>query len=61
MFLCSMQLKSYQLVGLNWLALLHSQNLNGILADEMVRTAIHTYNFVLNFCVELMPTTMLLI
>ena len=31
-----MQLKAYQLVGLNWLALLHSQNLNGILADEMV-------------------------
>eukprot|EP00058_Branchiostoma_floridae_P004301 XP_002589789.1 hypothetical protein BRAFLDRAFT_90470 [Branchiostoma floridae] len=31
----SMQLKPYQLVGLNWLALLHSQGTNGILADEM--------------------------
>ncbi len=33
---CSAQLKPYQLVGLNWLAMLHAQNLNGILADEMV-------------------------
>ncbi|KAI8498571.1 ATP-dependent helicase smarcad1 [Branchiostoma belcheri] len=31
----SLQLKPYQLVGLNWLALLHSQGINGILADEM--------------------------
>eukprot|EP01147_Barroeca_monosierra_P001254 gene1254-4463_t len=29
------QLKSYQLVGLNWLALLDSHNVNAILADEM--------------------------
>jgi len=28
-------LRNYQLVGLNWLALLHSKQLNGILADEM--------------------------
>eukprot|EP01117_Protostelium_nocturnum_P009544 TRINITY_DN3404_c2_g1_i1.p1 TRINITY_DN3404_c2_g1~~TRINITY_DN3404_c2_g1_i1.p1 ORF type:complete len:948 (+),score=423.18 TRINITY_DN3404_c2_g1_i1:53-2845(+) len=29
------KLKSYQIVGLNWLALIHEQKLNGILADEM--------------------------
>lgn len=28
-------LKEYQLVGLNWLNLLHLENVNGILADEM--------------------------
>eukprot|EP01052_Picozoa_sp_SAG31_P002399 SAG31_NODE_84_length_27014_cov_3.743006_26_plen_223_part_00 len=28
-------LKPYQLVGLNWLYLLHKQDLNGVLADEM--------------------------
>lgn len=28
-------LKEYQLVGLNWLNLLHVENINGILADEM--------------------------
>ena len=32
-----MQLKPYQVFGLNWLVLLHSEDLNGILADEMVR------------------------
>ncbi|XP_041463476.1 SWI/SNF-related matrix-associated actin-dependent regulator of chromatin subfamily A containing DEAD/H box 1A-like [Lytechinus variegatus] len=31
----SMQLKPYQLVGLNWLKLMHSEQVNGILADEM--------------------------
>ncbi|KAL1131076.1 hypothetical protein AAG570_012313 [Ranatra chinensis] len=30
-----LQLKGYQMVGLNWLALMHKQNLSGILADEM--------------------------
>jgi len=29
-------LKPYQLIGLNWLALLHQNKLSGILADEMV-------------------------
>ncbi|XP_043106736.1 SWI/SNF-related matrix-associated actin-dependent regulator of chromatin subfamily A containing DEAD/H box 1b isoform X2 [Puntigrus tetrazona] len=29
------QLKPYQLIGLNWLALLHQNTLSGILADEM--------------------------
>ncbi|KAI1900229.1 hypothetical protein AGOR_G00047850 [Albula goreensis] len=31
------QLKPYQLIGLNWLVLLHQHKLSGILADEMVR------------------------
>lgn len=31
----SMQLKGYQLIGLNWLVLMHEQGLNGVLADEM--------------------------
>uniref|UniRef100_W5N5I9 DNA helicase n=1 Tax=Lepisosteus oculatus TaxID=7918 RepID=W5N5I9_LEPOC len=30
-----MQLKPYQLIGLNWLVLLHKNKLSGILADEM--------------------------
>lgn len=30
-----LKLTSYQLVGLNWLTVLHNQGLNGILADEM--------------------------
>lgn len=29
------QLKDYQLKGLNWLANLYEQGINGILADEM--------------------------
>ena len=29
------KLKQYQMIGLNWLVLMHKQNLNGILADEM--------------------------
>ena len=30
-----MRLKNYQLVGLNWLRVLHDTDVNGILADEM--------------------------
>lgn len=30
-----MKLTSYQLIGLNWLVLLHNRGINGILADEM--------------------------
>eukprot|EP00966_Prymnesium_polylepis_P259127 5985061-Prymnesium_polylepis.1 len=30
------QLKEYQMAGLRWLVSLHNNNLNGILADEMV-------------------------
>ena len=29
------RLSMYQLIGLNWLVLMHKQSLNGILADEM--------------------------
>lgn len=29
------KLADYQLIGLNWLAIIHSQGMNGILADEM--------------------------
>lgn len=32
---CSLKLASYQMVGLNWLLVLHHKGLNGILADEM--------------------------
>ncbi|XP_052088062.1 SWI/SNF-related matrix-associated actin-dependent regulator of chromatin subfamily A containing DEAD/H box 1A-like isoform X5 [Mytilus californianus] len=31
----SYQLKPFQMVGLNWLRIMHTQHLNGILADEM--------------------------
>jgi SWI/SNF-related matrix-associated actin-dependent regulator 1 of chromatin subfamily A len=31
----SLRLTNYQMVGLNWLAVLHAQRVNGILADEM--------------------------
>ncbi|KAI1082952.1 SNF2 family N-terminal domain-containing protein [Whalleya microplaca] len=31
----SIQLKSYQLLGLNWMSLLHSKGYSGILADDM--------------------------
>eukprot|EP01047_Picozoa_sp_COSAG01_P034618 COSAG01_NODE_2608_length_7388_cov_2.860200_10_plen_71_part_00 len=30
-----MRLKPYQLIGLNWLYLMHQNQLNGILGDEM--------------------------
>ena len=30
-----LKIHDYQLIGLNWLALMHKQSLNGILADEM--------------------------
>lgn len=31
----NLTLAPYQIVGLNWLAVMHTQNVNGILADEM--------------------------
>ncbi|CAF1023280.1 unnamed protein product [Brachionus calyciflorus] len=34
-FSIDMSLKPYQLIGLNWLCLLHKEGINGILADEM--------------------------
>ena len=42
--MCSVQLKEYQLLGLNWLVLLHSQDLNAILADEMVSQSPSVYS-----------------
>ncbi len=36
-FSAGRRLKGHQIVGLNWLYLLHERNHNGILADEMVR------------------------
>lgn len=30
-----LKLADYQMIGLNWMAIIHSQNMNGILADEM--------------------------
>lgn len=35
-----MIMRDYQLEALNWLIRLHDQNLNGILADEMVRQCV---------------------
>lgn len=40
------QLKEYQLKGLNWLATLYEQGINGILADEMGLGKVHTFHFV---------------
>ena len=30
-----LKMAGYQMIGLNWLILMHKQSLNGILADEM--------------------------
>lgn len=43
------QLKEYQLKGLNWLATLYEQGINGILADEMGLGKVGGSNFVLNY------------
>ncbi len=32
----NLELKAYQIVGINWMKLLHQNNVNGILADDMV-------------------------
>lgn len=37
------QLKEYQLKGLNWLATLYEQGINGILADEMGLGKVRTF------------------
>ena len=36
LLLFSFKLKPFQMVGLNWLKIMFTQDLNGILADEMV-------------------------
>ena len=43
------QLKEYQLKGLNWLATLYEQGINGILADEMGLGKV-TFSVPFNFC-----------
>ena len=37
----TLRLKPYQLIGLNWLNLLHNKKINGILADEMGLGKVH--------------------
>lgn len=38
-------MRDYQVAGLNWMASLHHNGINGILADEMVRLfAPHPHN-----------------
>ena len=48
------QLKEYQLKGLNWLATLYEQGINGILADEMglgkVRMRLISLERLYHFC-----------
>lgn len=39
-----LKLADYQLIGLNWLAIIHSQKMNGILADEMGLGKVNTRN-----------------
>lgn len=42
-----LKLADYQLVGLNWLAIIHSQKMNGILADEMGLGKVNIIDFYL--------------
>jgi SNF2 family DNA or RNA helicase len=44
------QLKEYQLKGLNWLATLYEQGINGILADEMGLGKVNTVDFMQCYC-----------
>lgn len=43
-----LKLADYQLIGLNWLAILHSQKMNGILADEMGLGKVNACNYCSN-------------
>ncbi|GAB6032669.1 hypothetical protein CHUAL_011545 [Chamberlinius hualienensis] len=48
----SFKLAPYQLLGLNWLILMHRQNVNGILADEMgLGKTIQAISFI-TYCIE---------
>ncbi|XP_069124027.1 SWI/SNF-related matrix-associated actin-dependent regulator of chromatin subfamily A containing DEAD/H box 1 homolog [Argopecten irradians] len=48
-----MQLKPFQMVGLNWLRIMHSKDINGILADEMgLGKTIQTISFVAHLLEE---------
>lgn len=42
--LVNVTLKDYQLKGLNWLANLYEQGINGILADEMASISVDVDN-----------------
>ena len=42
-----LKMTGYQMIGLNWLVLMHKQSLNGILADEMVRIKAFIIIFIL--------------
>ncbi|XP_056013599.1 SWI/SNF-related matrix-associated actin-dependent regulator of chromatin subfamily A containing DEAD/H box 1-like isoform X2 [Ostrea edulis] len=47
------RLKPFQMVGLNWLRIMHSQHLNGILADEMgLGKTIQTISFIAHLMEE---------
>lgn len=46
------KLADYQLIGLNWLAILHSQKMNGILADEMGLGKVNACNYFSNCVVD---------
>ena len=41
------KMRDYQIQGLNWMASLHHNGINGILADEMVRTVTFTFEHAL--------------
>lgn len=47
------ELKPYQLIGLNWMCLMHAEKINGILADEMVyyttSLCFNNFEFIKNF------------
>lgn len=45
------QLKEYQLKGLNWLATLYDQGINGILADEMGLGKVCSRLLILSTCI----------
>lgn len=52
----SLKLTNYQMVGLNWLAVMHAQGVNGILADEMglgKTVQVHTSTSLILICLIL--------
>lgn len=67
-FYFSLQLKPFQMVGLNWLKVMHTQEINGILADEMVKytclypilsSSVYRPPFASYFTLELKPFMLL--
>lgn len=53
-----MQLKGYQMIGLNWLVLMQQHGLNGVLADEMGLGEITLIFYNLDCTVIISPTTL---